>query len=146
VDSSFTKKSNGKRKTEAHAIILKAFTVCSLCRRKFVVCPFVDEETSGSYSFANGLNKANGLNRMLLCNHCICTFRILWYFSVFLTPGSQSISLFCFTRFCICAVYFLPIMMKQSVAEYGTNRKPWFCFTPSYWMSATVKKVRIKHI
>ena len=26
-------------------------------------------------------------------------------------------------------------------SEYGTNRKPWFCFTPSYWMSATAKKV-----
>ncbi len=24
---------------------------------KFVVCPFVDEETNGSYPFANGLNR-----------------------------------------------------------------------------------------
>jgi hypothetical protein len=29
-----------KRKTEAHA------TICSLRKRKFVVCPFVDEETT----------------------------------------------------------------------------------------------------
>jgi hypothetical protein len=28
---------------------------------EFVVCPFVDEETNGSYLFANGLNRANGL-------------------------------------------------------------------------------------
>jgi hypothetical protein len=34
---------------------LNPFTVCSSCKRKFVVCPFVDEETSGSYPFANGL-------------------------------------------------------------------------------------------
>ncbi len=32
------------------------FTVCSQCKRKFVVCQFVDEETSGNYPFANGLN------------------------------------------------------------------------------------------
>ncbi len=26
------------------------------CRQKFVVCPYVDEETNGSYPFANRLN------------------------------------------------------------------------------------------
>jgi hypothetical protein len=35
---------------------LNPFVVCSLCKRKFVVCLFVDEETKGSYPFANGLN------------------------------------------------------------------------------------------
>jgi hypothetical protein len=34
---------------------------CSSCKRKTVVCPFVDEETNGSYQFANGLNRLNGL-------------------------------------------------------------------------------------
>ncbi len=38
--------SNGKRKMEA--------TVCSLGKGKFVDCPFVYEETTGSYPFANG--------------------------------------------------------------------------------------------
>ncbi len=48
--------SNRKRKTEAHAIFLNPFTVCSLGKRKFVICPFVYEETNGIYPFANGLN------------------------------------------------------------------------------------------
>ncbi len=38
------------------------FSVCSPCKRKFVVCPFVDEETNGNYPFANGLNRLNGIN------------------------------------------------------------------------------------
>jgi hypothetical protein len=32
------------------------FSFCSLCKRKFVGCSFLDKETSGSYPFANGLN------------------------------------------------------------------------------------------
>ncbi len=36
---------NFKRKTEAQAIFLNPFTVCSSCKRKFVVSPIVDEET-----------------------------------------------------------------------------------------------------
>ncbi len=47
--------SNVKRKTEAQTIILNLFTVCSSCKRKFVVCPFVYKETNGSYPFSNGL-------------------------------------------------------------------------------------------
>jgi hypothetical protein len=45
-----------KRKTEAQSIFPNPFTICSLCKRKFVVCPFIDEETKVSYPFANGLN------------------------------------------------------------------------------------------
>jgi hypothetical protein len=30
-------------------------------RHEFVVCPFVDEETNGNWSFANGLNGLDGL-------------------------------------------------------------------------------------
>jgi hypothetical protein len=45
-----------ERKTEAQSIFLNPFTVCSLCKQKFVVCQFVDEDTIGSYPFANGLN------------------------------------------------------------------------------------------
>jgi hypothetical protein len=48
---------------EAHAIFLNPFTVCSTCKRRFVVCSFVDEETNGSYPFRNGLN---GLARLYL--------------------------------------------------------------------------------
>jgi hypothetical protein len=40
---------------ETQAIFLNLFTVCSSCKRKFVVCPFVNKETKGSYPFANGL-------------------------------------------------------------------------------------------
>jgi hypothetical protein len=50
----FYEKKTGKLRTEAQAV-----TVCSLCKQKFVVCPFVDEETNGSYPFANGLNGLN---------------------------------------------------------------------------------------
>ncbi len=32
--------SNGKR-THTQAIFLNLFTVCSSCKRKFVICPFV---------------------------------------------------------------------------------------------------------
>jgi hypothetical protein len=45
-----------KWKTEAQAIFLNLLTVSPSCKRKFVVCPFVDEETNGSYPFADGLN------------------------------------------------------------------------------------------
>jgi hypothetical protein len=48
--------SNGKQKMEAQVIFLILFTICSSYKRKFVVGPFVYEETHGSYSFANGLN------------------------------------------------------------------------------------------
>jgi hypothetical protein len=39
-------------------------TVCSSCRRKFVVCPFVYEETNRSYLFANGLTGMHGINKL----------------------------------------------------------------------------------
>jgi hypothetical protein len=48
------KKSN-RCETEAQAIFLNPFTVCSLRKGNFVNCPFVEEETNGSYPFANGL-------------------------------------------------------------------------------------------
>jgi hypothetical protein len=41
--------------TEAQAIFVNAFTVFSSCKRKFVVCPFVNKETNGNYP-SNGLN------------------------------------------------------------------------------------------
>jgi hypothetical protein len=46
TDNGDMESSNGKRKTEDHAIFLNPSTVCSSCKRKFVVCPFVDEETN----------------------------------------------------------------------------------------------------
>jgi hypothetical protein len=57
-----------KRETdkETLAIFLKPFTVCSSCKRKFVVCPFIDEETNGSYPFANKLNGLSGLVHLCL--------------------------------------------------------------------------------
>jgi hypothetical protein len=61
-----------KRKSEAQAIFLNLFTVCSSCKRKFVVCPFVYEETNGSYPFASGLNGLNGLAHL-------CLIRMLCY-------------------------------------------------------------------
>ncbi len=48
----------------AQVIFLKLFTVCSSCKWKFFVCPFVYEETKGRYLFANGLNTLNRLERL----------------------------------------------------------------------------------
>ncbi len=47
-----------QKKTEntAQAIFFNLFNVCSSWKWKFVVCPFADEETNGSYPFSNGLN------------------------------------------------------------------------------------------
>jgi hypothetical protein len=54
-----------KQKTEAQAVFLNPFTVCSSSKRKFVVCPFVDEETNGSYPFGYGLNRLHAQKRTL---------------------------------------------------------------------------------
>ncbi len=44
-----------QRETEAQLIFLNPFTICTSCKQKFVVCPFVYEETNGCYLIANGL-------------------------------------------------------------------------------------------
>jgi hypothetical protein len=41
---------------ETKAIFLNPFTVWSSCKWKFVICPFLDKETNGSYPLANGHN------------------------------------------------------------------------------------------
>jgi hypothetical protein len=53
--------SNGQPKTEAQEIFINPFIVCSSCKGKFVGCSFADAETNGSYPFANGRNRLNGL-------------------------------------------------------------------------------------
>ncbi len=55
-----TQKSNRNWKTNAEAIFLNPYMVCSSCQPKFGICPFVDEETHGSYQFANGLKQTKG--------------------------------------------------------------------------------------
>jgi demethoxyubiquinone hydroxylase (CLK1/Coq7/Cat5 family) len=55
---------NGKM--EAQAIFQNQFTVCSSCKQKLVVRPFVDEETNGSYPFANRL-----IRLAHLCTHYV---------------------------------------------------------------------------
>jgi hypothetical protein len=50
-----------QKENGAQANFINPFTICSLYKRKFVVCPVIDEETNGSYSFANGLEGPNGL-------------------------------------------------------------------------------------
>jgi hypothetical protein len=68
----WTRTGNRKRKREAQAIFLNPFTVCTSCKWKFVVCPFVDEETIRSYPFANKLKRLNGLNGLAhLCQQPI---------------------------------------------------------------------------
>jgi hypothetical protein len=46
-----------KQKTEAQAIFLNPFTVCSSCKRKLPICPLVAEVKNGSNPFAKGLWK-----------------------------------------------------------------------------------------
>jgi hypothetical protein len=57
-----------KRNTvmEGQAFFLNPFTICSSCKQRFLVCPFADEETNGSYPFANGQNGLNGLAHLWL--------------------------------------------------------------------------------
>ncbi len=45
--------SNGKQ--SPGEFFLNPFTACSSCKWKFVICPFVDKETNGSYLFVNGI-------------------------------------------------------------------------------------------
>jgi hypothetical protein len=65
-----------QKEIEAQAIFLNPFTICSSCKRKIVVCSFVDEQTNGTYPLANGLNGENGLNRLAqLCSQVnICQY------------------------------------------------------------------------
>jgi hypothetical protein len=66
-----------KRKTQnAQAIFLNPFNVCSSNKCNFVVCLFVEEETNGSYPFANGLNGLNGLAHL----QYIYIYREKWIF------------------------------------------------------------------
>ncbi len=49
--------------------LLNLFTICSLCKQKFVDGPFVHEETNGSYLFANILYAVKKLNGLVqLCS------------------------------------------------------------------------------
>ncbi len=43
-------------------LFLSPFTICSSCKQKLVVCPFVDKETCESYMFANGLKRDFPIN------------------------------------------------------------------------------------
>ncbi len=54
-----------QRKTEAQAIFLIPYSVCSLCKQKFAVCPVVCKETNGSSADRqNGLNGLNGVSHL----------------------------------------------------------------------------------
>jgi hypothetical protein len=54
---------------KAQEIFFDLFAVCSSSKWKFVVYPFVYEETNRSYPFANGLKELIGLNG--LAHFCI---------------------------------------------------------------------------
>ncbi len=69
-------------------------TICSLCKWMFVIFPFVDKETNGSYPFANRLNE---LKRDLPFYARCCT----------VTPPSPA------GRFCLkVAQDFLPLVFS----------------------------------
>ncbi len=58
-------------KNGSPGIFLNPFTICSLYKRKFVICPFADEETNRSYPFANRLNGLNRPSHLRLYHYCI---------------------------------------------------------------------------
>ncbi len=78
-----------QRKTEkgSPSDFLNSFTICTSCKRKFVVCQLVDEETNGSYPFANGLN---GTDVPVYVNYCTHQFCEIMKCS-FCTAGLQNI-------------------------------------------------------
>jgi hypothetical protein len=82
--------SKGKRKTEAQTIFFNPFTVCSSCKLKFVACPFVYEETNGSYPFANGLHGLAHLCNVNTTSPSPKTFvDLLHFFSGISTEATQ---------------------------------------------------------
>ncbi len=54
--------SNGKRKPQRFK--KNPFTICSSCKRKFVICPLVYQVTNRSYPSANRLNRHYKLSRL----------------------------------------------------------------------------------
>jgi hypothetical protein len=62
----YENKINKKTENQAQAIFLNPFTVCQSCKRKLIVCPFVNEETNESCPFENGLNGLDGLAHLCL--------------------------------------------------------------------------------
>jgi hypothetical protein len=55
-----------KWQTEAQAIFINLYAVCSMSKRKFVDGSFVDEETNESNPFADRLNGLNGLAHLCI--------------------------------------------------------------------------------
>ncbi len=51
-----------KWKTEAHAIFLNPFTVCSSYKRKFIVVPFADEVTNRTLSICKQTKRTKHTN------------------------------------------------------------------------------------
>jgi hypothetical protein len=69
---------NGKRITEAQAIFLYLFAVCSSCTTEVRRLNVVGEETNESYKFGNGLNGLNSLAHLwwnLMSSASRCTVR-----------------------------------------------------------------------
>ncbi len=71
-----------KWKTKDLAIFLNSFTVCSSCKGKFVVCPFVDEEINRIYLFAKGLNGLAYLWMDMIVNPFYLSIQNAFLFSV----------------------------------------------------------------
>ncbi len=61
---------NRTRKTEAYAIFLNLFAVCSSCKRKIIVYRFVAEETNRSYLFAKNKRPNRTCPSMIASNLC----------------------------------------------------------------------------
>ncbi len=82
----YTVVSNRTLKTEAQAVFLNSFTVCSSYKRKFAVSSFVDKETNRSYPFANVLNR---LSYLCLSTIVFSSLRIYNVYHTFIKPETN---------------------------------------------------------
>jgi hypothetical protein len=78
--------SRGTLKTEAQAVFLNSFTVCSSYKRKFAVSSFVDKETNRSYPFANG---PNGLSYLCPSTVVLSSLRVYSTYHTFIKPETN---------------------------------------------------------
>jgi hypothetical protein len=54
----------------SQAVFLNLFIICSSCKRKFVVCPFVDKEKKRKLSDCNGQHRLSHLWSLSLAGFC----------------------------------------------------------------------------
>ncbi len=85
---------NGK--LEAQTFFFHPFTVCSSFKRKFVVCPLVDEETNGSLPYANGITDLPIYGTSMYCIACNAYLFLFLFSPLSVLPGCWWPAVRCF--------------------------------------------------